>query len=86
MGLHSPPKYKEVIFPSFREMGSRAALAPDNNRGSRVESLYSLCSISELLRTTLGSAGVDLSSTTTTILTPDVSVTPNPTGVAGSLP
>ena len=28
MGLHSPPKYKEVIFPSFREMGSRGSPGP----------------------------------------------------------
>ena len=28
MGLHSPPKYKEVIFPSFREMGSRGSPSP----------------------------------------------------------
>ena len=33
-----------------------------------------------------GSAGLDLSSTTATILTPDVPVTPIPTGVAGPLP
>ena len=28
MGPHSPPKYKEVIFPSFREMGSRGSPSP----------------------------------------------------------
>ena len=28
MGLHLPPKYKEVIFPSFREMGSRGSPGP----------------------------------------------------------
>ena len=28
MGLLSPPKYKEVIFPSFREMGSRGSPSP----------------------------------------------------------
>ena len=50
------------------------------------ESLYSLCSFSELLRATPGSAGLDLSSATITILTSDVLVTPIPTGVAGSLP
>ena len=41
---------------------------PQTKRGSRVESLYSLCSISELLRTTPGSAGLDLSSATAIIL------------------
>ena len=35
---------------------------------------------------TPGSTGLDLSSNTATILTPDVLVTPIPTGVAGSLP
>ena len=53
---------------------------------SRVESLFPLCSISELLRATPGSAGLDFSSTTTTILTPDILVTLIPTGVAGPLP
>ena len=33
-----------------------------------------------------GSAGLDLSSTTATILTPNTRVTPIPTGVAGPLP
>ena len=28
MGLCSPPKYKEVIFPSFRETGSRSSPSP----------------------------------------------------------
>ena len=37
-------------------------------------------------QSTPGSAGLDLSSTTATILTPDVPVTPIPTGVAGPLP
>ena len=36
-------------------------------------------------QSTSGSSGLDLSSTTTTILTPDVPVTPIPTGVAGPL-
>ena len=35
---------------------------------------------------TPGSAGLDLSSNTATILTPDVLVTPIPMGVAGPLP
>ena len=37
-------------------------------------------------QSTSGSAGLDLSSTNETILTPDVPVTPIPTGVAGPLP
>ena len=37
-------------------------------------------------QSTSGSSGLDLSSTTTTILTPDAPVTPIPTGVAGPLP
>ena len=37
-------------------------------------------------QSTPGSAGLDLSSTNETILTPDVPVTPIPTGVAGPLP
>ena len=36
-------------------------------------------------QSTSGSSGLDLSSTTTTILTPDAPVTPIPTGVAGPL-
>ena len=28
MGLHSPPEYKGLIFPSFREMGSRGSPGP----------------------------------------------------------
>ena len=28
VGLHSAPKYKKVIFPSFREMGSRGSPSP----------------------------------------------------------
>ena len=83
MGLHSPPKYKEVIFPSFKEMGSRGSPGPRQQWGSRVESLYSLCSVSELLRATPGSTGLKLSSTTAT--TPDIPVTPIPMGVAGPL-
>ena len=39
----------------------------------------------ELLRATPGSTGLDLSSATAKILTPDISVTPIPTGVAGPL-
>ena len=35
---------------------------------------------------TPGSSGLDLSSTTATILTPDVPVTPIPVGMAGPLP
>ena len=40
----------------------------------------------KLCQSTPGSAGLDLSSTTATILTPDVPVTPILTGVAGPLP
>ena len=76
----------EVIFPSFRETGSRGSPGPIQQWGSHVESLYSLCPVSELLRTTPGSAELDLSSTTTIILTPDVPVTLIPTGVSGPLP
>ena len=56
---------------------------PRQQWGSRVESLYSLCSVSELLRATPGSTGLKLSSTTAT--TPDIPVTPIPMGVAGPL-
>ena len=86
MGLSSPPKYKKAIFPVSGKWAAGAASAPDNNRCSHVESLYSLCSISELLRATPGSTGLDLSSAIATIFTPDVLVASIPTGVAGLLP
>ena len=70
--LTAQPLHPQVqgsnFFPVSGQRAAGAALAPENNRGNHVESLYSLCSISELLRTTPGSAGLDLSSATAIIL------------------
>ena len=71
---------------SRQEYWSGLPLPSPNNRSSCVESFYSLCPVSELLRATPGTTGLDLSSTTATILTPDMPVTPIPMGVAGPLP
>ena len=70
--LTAQPLHPQVqgsnFFPVSGQRAAGAALAPENNRGNHVESRYSLCSISELLRTTPGSAGLDLSSATAIIL------------------
>ena len=71
---------------SRQEYWSGLPLPSPNNRSSCVESFYSLCPISELLRATPGTTGLDLSSTTATILTPDVLVTLIPMGVTNPLP
>ena len=82
----TPQVQKKLFSPVSGKQAAGAAPAPDHNRGSYVESLYSLCSVSELLKATPGNAGLDLSSTTATILTPDMPVTLTPMGVAGPLP
>ena len=62
------------------------APGPDNDWGSLTEPIHSLRPVAELVRTTPGSAGLELSSTTSTILTPDSPAINIPTGVKGPLP
>ena len=58
----------------------------DNNWGSLTKPIHSLRPVTELIRATPGSRGLNLSSTTSTILTPDSTTIKIPTGVKGQLP
>ena len=53
--------------------------------GATTKPIQTLCPITELIRATPGSTGLDLSSTTSTILTPDSPTLKIPTGVKGPL-
>lgn len=68
---------------------SRKAPAPrphTTNRAVNSESIHALRPVSELLRATSGSAGLDLNSSTSAILTPDMPPITVPTGIKGPLP
>ena len=79
------PQVQTSNFPQFQGNRQQGQSRPQTI-GQSVKSLYSLCSLSELLKTAPGSSGLDLSSTMATILTPDMLVTLIPMGVADPLP
>ena len=58
---------------------------PDYNWGNDTEPIHTLCPIAELIRATPGSAGLDPSSTTSTMLKPDSPTIKIPTRVKGPL-
>ena len=78
------------VLTNTRETGWGANAGPDNewdnNNYNNNEPVHTLRPITELVRATPGSAGLDLSSTTSTLLTTDSPTIKIPTGIKGPLP